>query len=261
MRLVILTGFLNGLASLCVPYLATEPEVEIAGIIYNQGHSPKSWKNRKRKIKKVLNIGILGAINGIKMRPWFKNDVYNRLNVVSLDVLAKQLNIKFESTPTINCKNTANLLTEFNADLGISLGNGYIGEKIFSTPKYGMINIHHEILPEYQGAQSIIWQIYNGSLTTGYTIHQINKHIDTGGILYQEKINIELQPTFRETVIHNCARLYEASAKGLVKLVKNYQSFADNITYQQPGKQFTTPNFHQYIRMKRQYKKLYKNHQ
>jgi len=259
MRVVILTSSLTGLASLCVPYLAKEPEIQIAGIIYNQNIKSKS--NRKRKIKKVAKIGILGAINGIRIRKWFNSDAYICLNIARLDILANQFNIEFESTTSINSKDTIDLFNKFNGDLGISLGNGYIGKKVFSTPRYGMINIHHEILPEYQGAQSVIWQIYNNSLTTGYTIHQIDKHIDTGGILYQEKINIELKPTLGETVSYNCARLYEASAKGLVTLIKDYQKYANNIVYQNPGKQYTTPTFWQYLRILHNYKKLYKEYE
>ena|ERR1700730_1743036 len=49
----------------------------------------------------------------------------------------------------------------FTAALGLSLGNGYISKRVFSIPKFGMINVHSERLPEYQNAQSVIWPIYN----------------------------------------------------------------------------------------------------
>ena len=121
-----------------------------------------------------------------------------------------------------------------------------------------MINIHHEILPEFQGAQSIIWQVYEGTLMTGYTIHQIDRRIDTGDILYQERISIDLRPTLRETVSHNCARLYEASAKGLVNVIINYPELVANAVHQRGGRSFTTPAFWQYLRMVRQHRRLYR---
>ena len=59
------------------------------------------------------------------------------------------------------------------ADLGLALGNGFIGPSIFTIPCFGMVNIHSEMLPEFRGAQSFIWPIYEGVGWMGFTIHQI----------------------------------------------------------------------------------------
>ena len=260
MRVIILTSHLEGLASLCIPYLADIPEIEIVKIVYNEGRDSNVRRELRRKIKKTIKIGILGAMNGIRMRRWFGEDAYSRLNIERLDVLANRLGVHFETTPTINCQRTVDLFAKANAVLGVSLGNGYIGRRIFSIPKHGMINIHHEILPEFQGAQSIIWQVYEGTLMTGYTIHQIDRRIDTGDILYQERISIDLRPTLRETVSHNCARLYEASAKGLVNVIINYPELVANAVHQRGGRSFTTPTFWQYLQMVRQHRRLYREH-
>lgn len=260
MRVVILTSSLNGLASFCIPYLVAEPGIEIAKIVYSEGHVSNPWKQLRRKIRKTARIGVLGALNGIRMRAWFRKDTYSLLNIERLDILADRLGIRFETTPTINCPRNVELFTEANAELGLSLGNGYIGRRIFSIPKYGMINIHHELLPQFQGAQSVIWQIYEGSLVTGYTIHQVDRHLDTGDILFQEKIPIELKSTLRATVSHNYARLYKVGAKGLVNVVNNYLGFAANAIHQSGGRSFSTPTFWQYIRMIRQHAKLCRKH-
>ena len=61
-----------------------------------------------------------------------------------------------------------------------------------------MVNIHTEILPDT--ASSIIWPIYKKIKTTGFTIHQIDKKIDNGKILYQERYAIDFYPTLEETV-------------------------------------------------------------
>ena len=63
-----------------------------------------------------------------------------------------------------------------------------------------MVNIHTEILPDFKGASSIIWPIYKKIKTTGFTIHQIDKKIDNGKILYQERYAIDFYPTLEETV-------------------------------------------------------------
>jgi len=119
-----------------------------------------------------------------------------------------------------------------------------------------MINIHHEILPEYQNAQSVIWQIYNMSDTTGYTIHKIDDHIDTGAILYQEKMPILFKETLGSTVSHTFAELLEASAKGLVKVVADFEKFASSAKLQERVKGHTTPTWFQFRRMLRNFEKL-----
>lgn len=258
MRIIVLTSSLRGLASYCIPRLAEEPEIEIAKVVYSEGQILNPRKQRRRKIKKTLKIGVLGALNGVRMRPWFTHDVHNRLNIEDLHTVAARLGILLERTPTINHQRTIDLFTEADANLGISLGNSYIGEQVFSVPEHGMINIHHEVLPQFQGAQSIIWQLYEGSLEMGYTIHKIDRHIDTGDILYQEKMPIHLKPTLRETVVYNYARLYEASDKGLAKVVKDFPQFAASAKPQVGGRSFTTPSFWQYLRMVRQHRRLYR---
>ena len=123
-----------------------------------------------------------------------------------------------------------------------------------------MINIHTEVLPQFRGAPSILWQIYEGSLETGYAIHQVDSHFDTGKILYQEKMPIELKPTLGETVNHNANRLAEASVEKLVYVIKNYPELAAKAKPQGEGRSFTSPSFRQYLQMLRQHRRLYKEY-
>lgn len=258
MRVVILTSSLFGVASVCLPYLMEEPDVDLSMIVYSEGRISNPRKYRRRKLSKVRKIGILGAFNGVRIRSWFEDEVRKTLKVEDLERLARRFDIRFARTPTINSERTVDLFSEVNADLGLSLGNGYIAERVFSSPKHGMINVHHELLPEFRGAQSVIWQVYEGSNKTGFTIHQIDNHTDTGNILYREEMLMELKPTLRESVIHNYGRLYEASAKSLVNVVKNYSDLSAASSNQSGiGRSFTTPTFWQYLRMIRQHRKLY----
>jgi methionyl-tRNA formyltransferase len=71
-------------------------------------------------------------------------------------------------------------------------------------------------------------------------------------------MTIHLKLTLRETVVYNYARLYEASAKGLAKVVKDFPQFADSAKPQAGGRSFTTPSFWQYLRMVYQHRRLYR---
>jgi methionyl-tRNA formyltransferase len=255
MKIIILTSSLYGTAANHLPQLIEKKTCEISMVILNHGHIANKRKYYLRKLRKMLKIGPLGALNGIRMRKWFNKDVEKYIQFKNLEETCRQHNIPFFRVSAINCKETRDLFKQADADLGISLGNGYIGKAVFNVPKYGMLNIHHEILPAYQNAQSIIWQIYNGSTHTGYTIHKIDRHIDTGEILYQSEVAIKFKETLSDTIANTSALLLHASAAGLLFVIENFNELNRTAKPQGTGRKYTTPTIWQffviYIRFKR----------
>ncbi|MBE0472575.1 MAG: methionyl-tRNA formyltransferase [Methyloprofundus sp.] len=65
-------------------------------------------------------------------------------------------------------------------------------DNIFSIPKYGTINLHPAILPEYRGPNPDFWQYYNMEMNPGVTVHYIDQGEDTGDIIFQERTYIPL---------------------------------------------------------------------
>lgn len=258
MRVVILTSSQTGTAAHHLPYLLKSNKIEVVSVIYNEGIVFNKKRHYTRKLKKIIKIGFLGALNGIRIRKWFNEDVRAYITIGNLKNICEQAGVPFHYTPTINSIKTQHLFREAKAEIGISIGNGYIGSNVFNIPTYGMLNIHHEILPQYQNAQSIIWQIYNGSKNTGYTIHKIDRSIDTGEILYQEKLPIIFEDTIAKTIAHTSATLLKSSAQGLVKVLENFQYYFSLAIPQGIGKSYTTPSFSQYLKIYKQYKILKK---
>ena len=79
-----------------------------------------------------------------------------------------------------------------NPDLIITCAYGQIIPKeILDFPKYKCINIHASLLPKYRGGAPIHHSIINGDEYTGVTIMYMDTKMDSGDILYQEKIKIE----------------------------------------------------------------------
>ena len=260
MNIIILTSSLQGLGSHQLKRILQSDTINVKMIVVSKGEIRNKKRYAKRKIRKILKIGIFGALNGFRMRKWYSTESIGCYldDIEPLDKICSDSNIPFKTTPTINCQQTISIFREANADLGLSLGNGYIGSKVFMIPKLGMINIHHEELPDYQNAQSIIWQIFNHSSFTGYTIHKIDKHIDTGEILYKEKIPIVFRNNLSDTVSYNCARLWERSALGFVKLLENFSFYFEHSVPQKNGNSYTTPSLFQYMKIVRQFKKMRK---
>ncbi len=256
MKIVILSTSPFGTLGHHLPALFQCKGIEIAQVIVAPGLVASKSKRYKRLFKKVLKIGVLGAMNGVKMRQWYTQDIQQYTSITDAEVFCGEHNIPFARTASTNSKETQELFTKSGAEIGLSLGNGYITQKVFSIPKNGMLNIHHELLPQYQNAQSIIWEIYNGSTDTGYTIHKINKEIDKGEILFQEKVPIVFRDTLADTVAYNYALLFDASAKGLVKLLSNFNEYYANAKPQGKGTSYTTPSYRQFKKIEKQFKRL-----
>ena len=66
-----------------------------------------------------------------------------------------------------------------------------IPKELLDLPKYKCINIHASLLPKYRGGAPIHHSIINGDEYTGITIMYMDEKMDSGDILYQEKIKIE----------------------------------------------------------------------
>ena len=256
LRVAIITSNQFGTAAFHLPYLNKNPQIEICTVIYC--NTQKTKINYKKKFKKILKIGILGALNGIRMRSWFTNDVDELMKTESVLDFCTQNNIPYFETTKLNSEFTLDRLNLFKPDLGVSLGNSYIAEKIYNAPKQGMINIHHEILPEYQNAQSIIWQIYNLSPSSGYTIHKIEKSIDTGSIVFQEKVPILFKKSLKKTITYTALELLKHSSEGLNHVLSNWSNISQHAISQTKGRVYTTPSFLQFVRIYFNYLKLRK---
>jgi len=205
-----------------------------------------------------MKIGLRGALNGRKMRSWYGEDVTKHTHIQRLDTQCASAKIEFHRVPMINGPECKKAFEDFGPDLAISLGNGYIGSKIFSLPRLGMLNIHHEVLPAYQNAQSVIWQLYNGSSDTGYTIHQIDKKIDTGAIVHQETLPILFRESLQETVSATVAALYDSSAAGLVDVLSKIEERLASAQSQGKGTSYTTPSWKQMKKIQSEWRRLKK---
>lgn len=85
------------------------------------------------------------------------------------------------------------------ADLAIVVAYGKIlPEEFLNAPKYGCINMHASLLPKLRGAAPIQWSIINGEKRSGVTAMQMDKGLDTGGILLSESVEIRDDETAQE---------------------------------------------------------------
>ena len=87
-------------------------------------------------------------------------------------------------------------LLSLEADLQIVVAFRMLPEVIWSMPKRGTFNLHASLLPQYRGAAPINWALINGESETGVTTFFLDKKIDTGKIILQEKEVIQEEDDF-----------------------------------------------------------------
>lgn len=88
-------------------------------------------------------------------------------------------------------------LKNLKADLQIVVAFRMLPEAVWNMPPLGTFNLHASLLPNYRGAAPINWAIINGEKETGVTTFFLKHEIDTGSIIFQEKITIRPEDDLR----------------------------------------------------------------
>ena len=88
------------------------------------------------------------------------------------------------------------LLLSAKTDLVITIAYGkLIPQDLLQLPKFGWINVHFSKLPKWRGAAPVQWAILSGDKTSGITVFQLDKGMDTGPTYLTHEIDIN--PTER----------------------------------------------------------------
>lgn len=110
-------------------------------------------------------------------------------------------------------------IVSLKVDIFIVVAFRILPQRYIDIPKFGAVNIHASILPSYRGAAPIQWALMNGDKNTGISIFQIEKKVDTGKIIYQDKIDILNEDDF-ETLSN---RLSTLGSKSLLKALSEIE--------------------------------------
>jgi methionyl-tRNA formyltransferase len=111
-------------------------------------------------------------------------------------------------------------LEALQADLQVVVAFRMLPEVVWNMPPKGTINLHASLLPQYRGAAPINWAIINGEKESGVTTFFLTHDIDTGHILFTEKVT--LKGTETAGFLHDW--LMTKGAGLLVKTVKGIES-------------------------------------
>ncbi len=96
-------------------------------------------------------------------------------------------------------KEIVDTLKDINPDIICVVAYGkIIPKEILEIPKYGCVNVHPSLLPQYRGSAPIQWAILNGDKETGVTTMYLDEGMDSGDIILQTKTLIDKDETSGE---------------------------------------------------------------
>ena len=117
-------------------------------------------------------------------------------------------------------------LQSLNADLQVVIAFRMLPQIVWQMPKFGTLNLHASLLPDYRGAAPINWAIINGETKTGVSTFFLKHEIDTGDVLLTKEVAITpimnagelhdlLMQVGAETVVKSLALIENGNSKGM----------------------------------------------
>jgi methionyl-tRNA formyltransferase len=136
-------------------------------------------------------------------------------------VFALEKGIPVYQPNTLRDEEFADLLDTLAPDVIVVVAYGKILPKnVLEYPKYGCVNVHGSLLPEYRGAAPMQRAIIDGKAVTGITTMYMAEGLDTGDMLLKDTVTIEENDNFEN--IHD--KLGECGAALIVKTLEGLEN-------------------------------------
>lgn len=134
-------------------------------------------------------------------------------------VQAEALGIEVYQPDSLKTDESYEFISSREPDLIITAAYGKIlPQRMLDIPRFGCINVHASLLPKYRGAAPVQYSILNGDDVTGVTIMKMDAGMDTGDILTQVEVPIDIDD-HTDTLM---AKLADAGAKLLLETIEDY---------------------------------------
>ena len=140
----------------------------------------------------------------------------NQLLPSPVKVCAQENDIQVYQPTTLKNGEAMEIIKELAPEMIVVVAYGKILPKeILDYPKYGCINIHASLLPEYRGAAPIQQVLLDGRDKTGVTAMLMDIGLDTGDMLMKAETSVDENETIDS--LHD--RLSQMGAELIVKVV------------------------------------------
>lgn len=173
----------------------------------------------------------------------------------SIKSAAKKLKVPYRIEKNLNSEEYVAHVKKERPDLIISYSAPQvIKPELLGVPRYGIINVHGALLPQYRGLLPSFWYLYNEEKLGGATVHYMSADIDDGDICEQGSVDIS-----------DCVSMFQLMKKTkllggelMVKAIKNFTSGDIEVrpNKSEEGSYFTWPTVEQAKEFRKKGKRL-----
>lgn len=223
-------------------------DVDIKAIVLEDKASAQN-RILQRRIKRLGIVKVCGQILFI-----LANKVLSRFSQTKIDYLLKYYELNTAPFPdtllkkvdNVNHKEISQLLQEINPGAVVVNGTRILSEEILSSVDVPFINTHMGITPKYRGVYGGYWALAKGdSENCGVTVHLVDKGVDTGAVLYQERIDVGQSDNVNTYPIHQIAKAIPLMRSALQDVHKGLIQTKEGIY---PSKLWYHPTLFEYLR-------------
>ena len=165
-------------------------------------------------LKKLVEAGY--EIVGVVTNPDKPAGRGQQLQESAVKKYAREVGLKILQPERFRDEGFLKELADLKADLQLVVAFKMLPETVWDMPRLGTVNLHASLLPDYRGAAPINRAVMNGETCSGVTTFLLKHEIDTGNIIFQEKVEIGEEMTAGE--LHD--ELMEKGAELLLKTVQ-----------------------------------------
>ena len=142
-------------------------------------------------LEKLITVGF--DFVGVVTQPDRPSGRGKRLTPPPVKATAANHNLPIYQPERVRDRDSVRILKELQPDVIVVVAFGQILPKsVLELPRFGCLNVHPSCLPKYRGAAPIQWALINGETETGVTIMLLDEGEDTGDIILQKRLPIDL---------------------------------------------------------------------
>lgn len=139
-------------------------------------------------LKKIVEAGY--SVVGVVTNPDKPAGRGQQIQESAVKKYAREMGLKVLQPEKFRNEEFLKELSDLKADLQLVVAFKMLPEVVWNMPPLGTVNLHASLLPDYRGAAPINWAVINGETHSGVTTFLLKHEIDTGNIIYQQKVEI-----------------------------------------------------------------------
>ena len=236
---------------------------ELSKIMYN-GLKNEFWivrvlvendiSSRELLKKRIKRFGLLRTVGQVMFVA--ANRVFSFLSAKKISAINDQYGSSRADYPegitvavdSINDEKAIQILKEINPDAVVVNGTRIISQRVLAATEAVFLNTHVGITPRYRGVHGGYWALVNNDRSNcGVTVHLVDKGIDTGGVLYQDTIDVGRFDNLNTYPFHQIAKAIPLMKAALRDVATGNIRVKPGVG---PSRLWTHPTLIQYLRFR-----------